>query len=79
MWKTVFQQKRVSLYVTPSDCLNVNLAENKMLTEQPALLFCAQQKLTTIISTQSCFIYKTLQDKSQGKHSHSSVNIHSWL
>lgn len=62
MWKTVFQQKRVSLYVTPSDCLNVNLAENKMLTEQPALLFCAQQKLTTIISTQSCFIYKTLQE-----------------
>lgn len=40
--------KRVSLYVTPSDCLNANLAENKLLTEQPALLFCAQQKFITI-------------------------------
>lgn len=56
--------KRGPLYVTPGDCLNANLAENRMLTEQPALLFSAQQKLIMIVSALSYFIHKTQQDKS---------------
>lgn len=53
--------KTVPLYVTPSDCLDANLAENKMLTEQP-MLFCAQQKFIMLVSAQSYFIYKIRQD-----------------
>lgn len=63
MWHSV-SAKRAPLYVTPGDCVNANPGENRMLTEQPALLFCAQQKLIIMISAQSYFIYKTQLDKS---------------
>lgn len=52
--KDSISTKTVPLYVTPSDCLNTNLAGNKMLTEQPTL-FCAQQKFIMLVSAQSYF------------------------